>query len=289
MVHKIEIYFLIYIIYSVVGYLIEVACRLVEDKRFVNRGFLIGPYCPIYGTGALLLTFFLEPFKYNIVLVFVLSMLICGILEYLTSYTMEKLFKARWWDYSNKKFNINGRICLKTIIPFGLLGTVILYITNPLIVELSGKLNIYILSILSGLIFVAYLIDNIISFRVILKFGQIASDVKVDNTEEISLKVKQVIHEQKLKLQERLVNAFPNFEPSIELINKKKQEIINRAVEIKENIGQKLDKVGDNITEKIDKINETLDENIVNIKKSVEQNVKRKKEGKNNDRVNKKI
>ena len=158
----IRIYFLLFMTYSIAGWLMEVICKLIQYKRFINRGFLIGPYCPIYGYGALLITFLLRKYVDDPIVLFVMSVLICGILEYITSYIMEKLFKARWWDYSKRKFNLNGRICLGTIIPFGILGLLIMYIFNPFILEKLENLPEIVLNILSISLFVVYIVDNII-------------------------------------------------------------------------------------------------------------------------------
>ena len=95
----VKIYFLIFIIYSMTGWLLEVISTYPDTKCFVNRGFMVGPYCPIYGKCALLMIFLLHPFK-KIYTIFIMSVIICSVAEYITSYVMEKLFKARWWDYS---------------------------------------------------------------------------------------------------------------------------------------------------------------------------------------------
>ena len=115
-------YFLLFFFCSMLGWLMEVTCKLFQFHRFINRGFLIGPYCPIYGFGAVFVTLLLSGFSDHPIAVFLLAMLVCGTLEYVTSYVMEKLFHARWWDYSQRKFNLNGRVCANTLIPFGLLG-----------------------------------------------------------------------------------------------------------------------------------------------------------------------
>ena len=114
-------YFLYFIIYSFMGRMMEVICKHFELKRFVNRGFLIGSICPIYGYGVLGIILLVGRNTTDLLSVFLKSILVCSILEYLTSYFMEKMFKARWWDYSKRKYNINGRICLETMIPFGFL------------------------------------------------------------------------------------------------------------------------------------------------------------------------
>ena len=156
--YKIEIYFLLFMSYAFLGWCMEVGCKLVQFRKFINRGFLIGPYCPIYGWGAIAITILLKRYTYDVLVLFVMSVLICSILEYFTSYFMEKVFHARWWDYSSKKFNINGRICLETLIPFGLLGLVIMYITNPFLLEIYQSIPPIVIHILSGILFIIFII-----------------------------------------------------------------------------------------------------------------------------------
>ena len=136
MLEKICLLFLLFMTYSFIGWLMEVTCKLIETKKIINRGFLIGPYCPIYGWGCLLITMLLNKYVDDPLVLFVMAIIICSILEYVTSYLMEKLFKARWWDYSKRRFNINGRICLETMVPFGLLALFIMYFINPFFVSL---------------------------------------------------------------------------------------------------------------------------------------------------------
>lgn len=209
MLQTIEIYFLLFISYAFLGWCMEVICKLIETKKFIDRGFLIGPYCPIYGWGALAITLLLQRYKSDPLVLFVMSTLICSVIEYFTSYFMEKKYHARWWDYSNKKFNINGRICLETLIPFGILGVVIMYVTNPLLLDLYQAIPQGLLPILSILLFLGFIIDNIVSSNVIASIHVEGSRLKKDNTEEITEKVKQVLR-QKSWLHRRLINAYPN-------------------------------------------------------------------------------
>ena len=137
-------YFLLFFIYSVVGWAIETCYIFLTRDKLVNRGFLIGPYCPIYGAGAIAMIFYLSQYKDNALTVFLLGSLICSVIEYVTSYLMEKIFKARWWDYSRLKFNLNGRICLQNAILFGLLGLVLIYFINPFVITRLSISNIII-------------------------------------------------------------------------------------------------------------------------------------------------
>ena len=87
--YDIRVYFLLFMIYSVLGWTMEVTCKLIQYKRFINRGFLIGPYCPIYGCGGILITVLLNRYMSDPFVLFVMAILLCGTLEYLTSYFMD--------------------------------------------------------------------------------------------------------------------------------------------------------------------------------------------------------
>ena len=195
MLNQIEIYFLLFMSYAFLGWCMEVTCKLVQFKKFINRGFLIGPYCPIYGWGALAISILLKKYTYDVFVLFVMSVLICSIIEYFTSYFMEKKFHARWWDYSNKKFNINGRICLETLVPFGLLGVMIMYVTNPILLNAYQAIPTTVLNIISIILFIVFIIDNIVSSNIISTVNIEGSKLVKDNTQEITEKVKQILKE----------------------------------------------------------------------------------------------
>lgn len=187
----------------------EVGCKLVELKKFINRGFLIGPYCPIYGWGCILIILLLNKYTNDPLVLFIMAIVICSILEYFTSYFMEKLFKARWWDYSRRKFNINGRICLETMIPFGLLGCLIMYFVNPFFVSIYSKIPSNILIIISSVLFTIFLTDNIISYTIMFKMKIPKIKISKDNTEEITEYVRSILAKRSF-LYKRLMKAYPN-------------------------------------------------------------------------------
>ncbi|MCI5835137.1 MAG: putative ABC transporter permease [Firmicutes bacterium] len=215
---NIKLYFILYIIYSFIGWVIEVIATSKDNKGFVNRGFLIGPYCPIYGTCALLMILIL-PNQENIFLLFLMSLLICSISEYLTSYVMEKLFKARWWDYSSRRFNLNGRICLKISLGFGLLGVILVRYVNPFITSYLIKIPNNIVDIIFYILIIIFAIDNIISFKVVLKIKETTKFIKMDNTREITEKVKAILGNSFLV--KRLLKAFPDFRVIIKDLERK--------------------------------------------------------------------
>lgn len=201
-------YIILFFIYSVFGWLLENTTQLIEKHKVTNRGFLVGPYCPIYGVGALLLHFLLGRYQNDPIVLFLLSIIICCSLEYITSYVMEKIFNARWWDYSTKKFNINGRICLETGIPFGLFGTISIYFFNPTIFSVMEKVPVGVLIFISFVISFSMLIDFAISFHIISRFESDAFRLREDSSDEISARVKEQLM-QMSKSYKRLLKSFP--------------------------------------------------------------------------------
>ena len=199
-------YFLLFFFCSMLGWLMEVTCKLFQFHRFINRGFLIGPYCPIYGFGAVFVTLLLSGFSDHPVAVFLLAMLVCGTLEYVTSYVMEKLFHARWWDYSQRKFNLNGRA--NTLIPFGLLGLVMVYFLKPLVFGWFDALSETALYVLSGSLAALLLTDTVISTTVLGRIRKNTSLSEKDDTEAITKSVRETLARDSA-LVRRTLRAFP--------------------------------------------------------------------------------
>lgn len=246
--YDVKVYFLLFMIYAILGWIMEVTCKLVQYKRFINRGFLIGPYCPIYGYGALLITILLKRYTSDPIVLFVMAIVVCGTLEYLTSYFMEKIYKARWWDYSTKKFNINGRVCLETVIPFGILGLLIMYILNPFFIGKIEAIPQIILNVLSVILLIIYICDNIISGIVIRYVKKTEKDLgkELDNTEEITKKVKEIL-ENKSVLHRRLVNAYPKLQAVKFKLKEKKEEIKKKEKALRKNVEEKTSVIKEKI------------------------------------------
>lgn len=227
-----KVLFLLFIVYSITGWIIEVIATYPDTKCFVNRGFLIGPYCPIYGNCAIAMIFLLHNVT-NPILLFVLSILICSVGEYVTSYTMEKIFHARWWDYSKNKFNLNGRICLVNSLAFGVLGFLLIKFVNPFVVGLITNLSPTMINVLFYTILTLFIIDNVISFKVIFKIKNMSIKyVHLDNTKEITEKVKKILSDNILA--KRVFKAFPNIKFRFNL--KEKMKVLkDKAISIKNN------------------------------------------------------
>ena len=133
-------YIPLFFLLSFAGWLWEVGIYLVQDGEFVNRGVLFGPWLPIYGCGGIMLTFVLRKLEYKPVRVFFLSMIICSVLEYITSFCLERVWGIRWWDYSNEFLNISGRICLWGSLMFGVGGWLLICYVLPYLRMLYRKI-----------------------------------------------------------------------------------------------------------------------------------------------------
>lgn len=200
--------------YSCLGWLMEVTLKYIEFHRFINRGYLIGPYCPIYGCGVVVMTVLVEEVlrgKGSYGDVFLVGMIVCGALEYFVSWLMEKLFHARWWDYSKKPMNLHGRIWIGNIILFGLGSVIVIKFVNPV---LMNELNTWSNGLLSGFsvgIVCLLIADNILSGKMMNAVKQEidATDASVmDNTEEISSKIREILLSKNILLR-RISSAYP--------------------------------------------------------------------------------
>ncbi len=133
-------YIFYFFLYSFIGWFFESCYCSLRPKKWINRGFLRGPFCPIYGTGALVILICLLPFRsltqnhyINEFIIFAVGMVVCDLVEYFTSFIMEKFFNARWWDYSEQPFNLHGRICLTHTLYWGTASCLFIYVVQPII------------------------------------------------------------------------------------------------------------------------------------------------------------
>lgn len=187
---------LLFFIYSFVGWLWETVYCSIKAKHFVYRGFLVGPITPIYGFGILGVLYFIEPFQSNLVLLYVLSTVLVTILEYLTSFGLEKLFHATWWDYHDVPLNINGRVALPVSLFWGMGCVLIVKVIHPhiLILErfLAEHFSFYLPVLLIGLIMMdlGYTLANLQSFQKAVTDLQKAINEQKANLQEVFEKTK---------------------------------------------------------------------------------------------------
>lgn len=207
--------FLLFIIYSFFGYIIEIiSCSIHARKLVLNRGFFLGPYLPIYGVSCLLMGSFIIRYKSDLLTVFVMSAFVCTTVEYITSYILEKIFKARWWDYSEKRFNIEGRVCLFNAFLFGLGGVFFTYVLNPFVMSLVGRLPIVALRVVAIVLMIIFIIDVIITITTLYQVK--VSTIKF-KSRDVTAEITKIIREELTKKRDiktnffvrHMLNAFP--------------------------------------------------------------------------------
>ena len=202
---------LLFFAYAFLGWCIEVVLKYIQYRRFINRGFLTGPWLPIYGSGAALITVvidWLAPLEFSVGTTFAVSFLLCGTLEYLTSYVMEKRFHARWWDYSQKPMNLQGRIWIGNLVLFGIAGVLIVELFNPLLYLLFKHMGLMLREIIA-LSLTAVLIADFIMSHFVLKLVKAGvENSEADNTEEISREVRRLLSDRSI-FYRRFAEAYP--------------------------------------------------------------------------------
>lgn len=221
-----EIYFYIwlFIIYSVMGFVAEVGYCGIKDGRLINRGFLNGPWCPIYGTGALFIIHFLSPLKDNIILLFFASFVITSLIEFMTGFALEKIYKCRWWDYSDKPFNIKGYICLKFSLIWAFVGVVTTKFINTFILAVVGFVPFIIGTAVLVAVILVFITDVVIT---LMSVNRLTTHLK--ELEKISADIRRVSDDMSEAVYKNAI-----------VLNSKRIEYEGRIAELKENYGMKL-------------------------------------------------
>ena len=200
-------------LFSILGWGMEVTLKFIQYHRFINRGFLIGPYCPIYGFGVVGVTILVGGLLGRAGTypeTFMAGFVICGFLEYMTSLYMEKMFHARWWDYSNKPMNLHGRIWIGNLILFGLASVIIVKLIDPHYFNFIATIDPLIISVLAWIIIILMVSDYILSHILMNIVKKEIDNSTGDNTEEISRQIHELLRNRSA-LHRRILQAYPDF------------------------------------------------------------------------------
>lgn len=157
--------FLYFILYSFLGWLMETCYCSIMERHLVARGFLYGPICPIYGCGVLLMILFFTPLKEHLVLFYITAVVVMTSWEYFVGWLLETTTHVKYWDYSNSKFNIKGRVCLWVALTWGVLSYIIIFWVHPPIEDLYEKIPLVLVYVLCGVLAVILLIDAVFTIR----------------------------------------------------------------------------------------------------------------------------
>jgi len=171
--------FLIFLLYSFIGWCSEVLyVGIFYEHKFVNRGFLHGPLCPIYGCGGLVVMQLPDEVKSSWITLFLSTMVLCSVVEYLASWQMEKIFHMKWWDYSDHRFNLKGRICLLNSVLFGIMGIITVHFVQPVVDYFVFKLNETVTVYLAAVLGVVFVCDIIVTVNKLSDFNTTMAKLK---------------------------------------------------------------------------------------------------------------
>ena len=241
---------LLFFVFSVLGWCMEVFLKYIQYHHFINRGFLIGPYCPIYGSGIVFITVMvsiLSGMESSVGTTFSISFIGCGILEYAVSYYLEKKFHARWWDYSTKPMNLHGRIWIGNLFLFGIGGTLVIEVINPIMYSLFDRIPERSLYALSSLIVFVMSADYLTSHFVMKFVKSSVESSEADNTESISKEIKLLMHNKSI-LYRRIADAYPDVIYRTDRINQRMREIKEEMERIQQETANNLDRIKQEVT-----------------------------------------
>lgn len=259
--------FLVFTVYSYIGWLTESVFCSIPVRKFINRGFLNGPFCPVYGVGGVIVTFSLTPFTHNIIALFVIGVLITSALEYLTGFALEKMFHTTYWDYSAHRYNIKGRVCLENSLLFGIMCVVGMLYVHPALLRLFSLIPVLLVPVIAIGFMLYFICDTIVTVHAILQLNgklaalqQVLDEIKerasAATTEKIEslqaafgnlfdedtraylkllFETKDKIETENMPLQRRIMNAFPHMKSirNNESLQRLKVAIQNKTKSIK--------------------------------------------------------
>lgn len=232
----------IFFLYAFLGWCTEVGYAALRTGRFVNRGFLNGPVCPIYGCGVVVVLAGLEPLKGNFVLLFLGSVVLTSALEWATGFVLEKLFRQRWWDYSDKPFNLGGYICLEFSVMWGFACLFVVDILHPSI-EFFIRLIPHALGwVLLGLFSAAMAVDLAATVRTIAKINR-----QLDQIDQLARRLKTASNEFGENLADRVLEAAEKSADWKEDWESAAEEWSQRRAEFQEQLAQKREQMEDEL------------------------------------------
>ena len=235
----------IFFIYAFLGWCTEVSYAALVSGRFVNRGFLNGPVCPIYGLGVVLVMACLEPFRDNLLLLFVCSVLLTSLLEWITGFVLEKLFHQRWWDYTNEPFNLGGYVCLRFSIAWGLACVFVSEILHPTVLLLIRLIPRPVGWVLLGVFGTAMAVDLVATVRTIAKLNR-----QLDQIDEMAQRIRETSNEFGENLADRVLDAAEKGSDLRENLDGWMDELAQRGEELSADLGEDLEQWKDSLEQR---------------------------------------
>ena len=201
-----------FVLYSFLGWFCETIFCSIAQRKFINRGFLNGPFCPIYGFGALLTLNLFGRYADDLLALFLLSVVVTSAVEYVTSFLLEKLFHLSLWDYSGRKWNLNGRVCLRNSLLFGLLSVLVVKIIHPEVLRFFTLMPEWLGILLIVVLTLYFIVDLAISVVALIRINQEAGrrQLELEQLAAIRSEVRRIGEERFSSVRGRLFKAFPN-------------------------------------------------------------------------------
>lgn len=194
-----------FIVYSIAGWILESIYKSILEKKPINSGFMFGPYCPIYGFGAIIMIALLQNIKSDITLLFIVSFVVLTLWEYVVGVILEKVYHTKYWDYSNNRININGRVCLLNSVYWGILGVVFTHVVHPQVAKLTLLIpsnTLFYIDLIIGLIMIVDATISGINFNLISK--------KIEELKTLSEKIKEKLEKAKTTKQSKTTTSSKN-------------------------------------------------------------------------------
>ena len=266
-----ELYFiaLYFFVYGFLGWCTEVAFAAWKEHRFVNRGFLNGPICPVYGIGVTLVVHFLSPYRSNLIILYITSTILVTALEWLTGFILERVFHNKWWDYSNMPLNLNGYVCLLFSLIWGVACVLIVDFIHPVIHKLLLYIPVIVGVIILIILGIGMFADLYVTASGILKINKRLAAMQeiADELHEISDKIGENIYKNTIaamETQDAIKDSVTEKQEELKDSFTAKQEefkdsLAAKQMEFKDSFALKQEEILGNLTERREEISETLD------------------------------
>lgn len=200
--YPIQALFLYFIFYSFLGWLMETCYCSIHERRLVDRGFLYGPICPIYGAGVTLMILFFTPLKHNLILFYLTAVVVMTAWEYFVAWLLETTTHVRYWDYSRYRFNIKGRVCLWVALVWGVLSYVVIFWIHPTVEQVYQIIPGWLVTTLCVVLLVILLVDATLTIRHLALVSQLVVKLSAARDEaQVQLSLGKAELEQKLESQ----------------------------------------------------------------------------------------
>ncbi len=217
---EIFIQFFIFLFYSFLGWICETTFCSIAARKFINRGFLSGPFCPIYGFGAMIILLLFSNLRNHIFLLFICSIIGTSALEYLTSFLLEKIFHLSLWDYSERKWNLHGRICFRNSLLFGIMSVLMVQVIHPYIMSWLTALPTLVLILAFSFLTIYFISDTAMTVLALVEISRAAGERQMELEGLSALRGQYFENAQKerrrkkllrrQRLYRRLAKAFPH-------------------------------------------------------------------------------